>query len=102
MPYTVPASSASGGKAYTFLRQCGVNYPFSDTGRSPAQTMQDCLGLCAQFAGEADPTKRCSAVVWNYGGVQGTDLYWCWMKNGTGGGTTEYNYPNIESAVLIS
>lgn len=43
--------------------------------------MEDCLMLCAsQYISPQGAAGSCLGVVWGYGGRQGTNAAYCWLK----------------------
>ncbi|EGY15379.1 hypothetical protein HYQ45_002462 [Verticillium longisporum] len=73
--YTVP------GTDLVFERLCGVNFAGNDIGHIPMTRMEDCLMLCAsQYISPQGAAGSCLGVVWGYGGRQGTNAAYCWLK----------------------
>ncbi|KAM0329501.1 hypothetical protein ACHAQA_004810 [Verticillium albo-atrum] len=71
------------GTDLVFERICGVNYPGNDIGMLPMTRMDDCLLLCAsQNISPQGAAGSCLGVVWGYGGRQGTNAAFCWLKFG--------------------
>jgi len=74
-----------------FRRICSYDFPMSDLFNLTATNMEDCINACAARSG-------CAGVTWNYDGLQGTDVHYCWVKGALG---TKFANANVESAVLL-
>ncbi|KAI0426131.1 hypothetical protein F5Y09DRAFT_319719 [Xylaria sp. FL1042] len=66
--YTDPAT---GDK---FRIECAVAHQGKDIMNSEANTMQDCISMCAKNA-------HCKGAIWFNVGPQGTLLNYCWLKS---------------------
>ncbi|KAI1483831.1 hypothetical protein F4774DRAFT_366672 [Daldinia eschscholtzii] len=66
--YTDPGTGAK------FRIECAVAHQGRDIENLKAETMQECVSLCAKNA-------RCTGAIWYDVGPQGTDLNYCWLKS---------------------
>ncbi|KAI0179917.1 hypothetical protein GGR52DRAFT_219113 [Hypoxylon sp. FL1284] len=66
--YTDPDSGSQ------FRVECAVAHQGRDIENLKADSMQDCVALCAAEA-------RCAGAIWYNVGPQGTDLNYCWLKS---------------------
>jgi hypothetical protein len=93
--YVVP------GTNQRFLRKCDTNYlddgiPYAG---STANSMTDCLSLCAKYNTDPGSTEHCAAVTWSYVGPQGTGANYCYPKK-TGNQTNFH--ADVESGLLVN
>ncbi|KAI1373344.1 hypothetical protein F4677DRAFT_219811 [Hypoxylon crocopeplum] len=65
--YTDPGTGAK------FRIECSVAHQGKDIENLEAQTMQECVSMCAE-------NSRCVGAIWYNVGPQGTDLNYCWLK----------------------
>ncbi|KAI0105470.1 hypothetical protein GGR51DRAFT_189538 [Nemania sp. FL0031] len=65
------------GTGDKFKIECDVSHNGQDIENVEAQTMQDCISLCAK-------SNYCKGASWYNVGPQGTDLNYCWLKSGMG------------------
>ncbi|XXH05250.1 calponin [Hypoxylon texense] len=66
--YTDPGTGAR------FEVECDVAHQGKDIENLKADTMEDCVSLCAA-------NSRCVGAIWYNVGPQGTDLNYCWLKS---------------------
>ncbi|KAI8627339.1 hypothetical protein F5Y19DRAFT_176095 [Xylariaceae sp. FL1651] len=85
---SAPSSSSSSrnclgddGSTYTdpntgdkFKIECAVAHQGRDIENLEAETMEDCVSLCAK-------NDQCKGAIWYNVGPQGTDLNYCWLKS---------------------
>ncbi|CAJ2510263.1 Uu.00g061630.m01.CDS01 [Anthostomella pinea] len=76
-----PKCLADDGSTYTdpktgdqFKVECNVAHQGADIENLEAQTMQECVSLCAN-------NEQCNGAIWYDVGPQGTDLNYCWLKS---------------------
>ncbi|KAI0481749.1 hypothetical protein F4859DRAFT_433448 [Xylaria cf. heliscus] len=62
------------GTGDRFRIECAVTHEGSDIINLEAETMQQCVSLCAK-------NKLCKGAVWFNVGPQGTNLNYCWLKS---------------------
>ncbi|KAI1337886.1 hypothetical protein F5Y15DRAFT_147121 [Xylariaceae sp. FL0016] len=78
------------GTKAQFRVECGIAHQGADIENLEAETMQDCVSLCAENAG-------CAGAIWYNVGAQGTDLNYCWLKSGMDG---ELRYTSDAESVV--
>ncbi|KAI1124781.1 hypothetical protein F5Y10DRAFT_268775 [Nemania abortiva] len=62
------------GTGDRFKIECDVAHQGRDLENIEAQTMEDCVSLCAK-------NNYCKGAIWYNVGPQGTDLNYCWLKS---------------------
>lgn len=80
-PYSSRICFRDDGSTYTdpgtgsrFSVECGVAHEGKDIENLEAETMEQCVNLCAK-------NKFCKGAIWFNVGPQGTDLNYCWLKS---------------------
>ncbi|TRX91376.1 hypothetical protein FHL15_007798 [Xylaria flabelliformis] len=80
------------GTGDKFRIECAVAHQGKDIENLEAETMQDCISLCAK-------NKFCKGAIWFNVGPQGTDLNYCWLKSAMNGEVQENT--DAQSVVLL-
>ncbi|KAI0190228.1 hypothetical protein EV127DRAFT_430777 [Xylaria flabelliformis] len=83
---------ADPGTGHKFRIECAVAHQGKDIENLEAETMQDCISLCAK-------NKFCKGAIWFNVGPQGTDLNYCWLKSAMNGEVQENT--DAQSVVLL-
>ncbi|KAI1754277.1 hypothetical protein F4782DRAFT_493847 [Xylaria castorea] len=103
-PPSTPSNSSriclgDDGSTYTdpgtgdkFRIECAVAHQGKDIENREAETMQECIGMCAK-------NRFCRGAIWFNVGPQGTDLNYCWLKSAMGGEVQENG--DAQSVVLL-
>ncbi|KAI0554132.1 hypothetical protein F4679DRAFT_527237 [Xylaria curta] len=78
------------GTGHKFRIECAVAHQGKDIENLEAETMQDCISMCAK-------NKFCKGAIWFNVGPQGTDLNYCWLKSAMDGEVQE----NIDAQSVV-
>ncbi|KAI0455483.1 hypothetical protein F5B21DRAFT_471510 [Xylaria acuta] len=80
------------GTGDKFRIECAVAHQGKDIENLEAETMQECVSLCAK-------NRFCKGAIWFNVGPQGTDLNYCWLKSDMDGDVQDT--PDAQSVVLL-